>query len=337
MTMKAMTLAAPGGLDQIKLVERAAPPAPAAGEITIRVEACSLNFHDLGVANGRSPTKDGRILLSDGAGTVEAIGSDVTDFAVGDRVMSRIFPQWLDGPPQVGDFSLSPGDGVDGFACESVTAAETAFTHVPAGYSSAEAATVMTAGLTAWRALMVNGPLHPDDTILVQGSGGVSIFALQIAKAVGARVIATSSSDEKLERLRELGAAHVINYRKEPQWGKRAFEWTGGTGVDHVIDVGGGDTLAQSLSAVRIGGHIAIVGLLGGLAVDLPIIPILSKQARMQGCLVGSRADQLNFNTFLEKHKIKPIIGSSFALEDLADAFEFQQKGAHFGKIVLEV
>ncbi|KIZ45352.1 MULTISPECIES: NAD(P)-dependent alcohol dehydrogenase [Rhodopseudomonas] len=335
--MKAMVLEAPGGLGRIKLVETAPPPSPASDEVTVRVRASCLNYHDYGVAAGRSPTADGRILLTDGAGIVEAVGSGVVEFAPGEAAVSCVFPQWQSGSPQVSDFSQTPGDGVDGFACELVTAPARAFTHAPAGYSSAEAATLPTAGVTAWRALMVNGPLKAGEIVLIQGTGGVSLFALQIAKAAGAAVIATSSSDEKLARLRALGADHLINYRNEPEWGRLAHQWTSGKGIDHVIDVGGPTTLAQSLEAVKVGGHIAMIGLLGGLSVDLPIIPILAKQIRLQGCLDGSRQDQIDLVDFLGAHEIRPILDRSFALDKLADAFRYEESGAHFGKIVIEI
>ena len=255
--MKAMVLRAPGGLDRIELIDAASPPLPRSGEITVCIQASCINYHDLGVALGLTPlapTADGLVLLGDASGIVEAVGADVVDFVPSDAVVSCIFPQWQHGPPQVSDFSSTPGDGVDGFAREYVTLPASAFTRAPEGYSAAEAATLTTAGVTAWRALMVNGPLKASDTVLVQGSGGVSIFALQIAHAVGARVIATSSSDEKLERLRALGASYTINYRNQPEWGQLAFEWTEGRGVDHVIDVGGPATLSQSMGAVSIGG-----------------------------------------------------------------------------------
>ncbi len=246
-------------------------------------------------------------------------------------------PQCQSGPPQVSNFLQTPGDGVDGFACEYFTAAAYGFTRAPAGYSAAEAATIPTAGVTAWRTLMVNGPLHAGQTVLVQGSGGVSIYALQIAKAAGAAVIATSSSDDKLARLRGLGADRIINYRSIPEWGRSAHDWTGGKSVDHVIDVGGPATLRQSVQAVTVGGPIAMVGLLGGMETALPIIPILAKQIRLQGCLDGSRQDQHDLSVFLGAHGIRPVLDRSFRLENLADAFRYQQSGAHFGKIVIDI
>lgn len=311
--------------------------APGANEMRVRMKASCINYHDYGVASGAAPTEDGRILLTDGAGIVESIGSEVTGFLPGDAVLTCIFPQWRSGPPQVSDFSQTPGDGVDGVACDAFTAQAALFTPVPRGYSMAEAATVTTAGVTAWRALLVNGPLKAGETVLVQGSGGVSLYALQIAKALGARVIATSSSPDKLARLRALGADHVINYRDEPEWGRLAHEWTGGKGVDHVVDVGGPATLPQSIEAVKIGGHIAMIGILGGMHATIPMIPVFAKQIRLQGCLNGSWQDQSDLVEFLATHDIKPVVDRSFRLEDLAEAFRYEKSGLHFGKIVIEI
>ncbi len=204
--MEIIQLRAPVGLERLEIVDLPDPGAPGAGQIRVRIHASSLNYHDLGVVSGHMPSADRRIPMADGAGIVEAVGAGVSDFAIGDRVVSTFFPTWLNGDPVNGDFSTVPGDGVDGYAREWVVAKATSFTHAPQGWSHAEAATLTTAGLTVWRALVVNGGIKAGDTVLVQGTGGVSVFALQVAKALGATVIATSSSDEKLERARQLGA-----------------------------------------------------------------------------------------------------------------------------------
>lgn len=217
--LKAITLRAPGGLDRIARVELPDPGAPGPGAIRVRLHASSLNFHDYGVVSTPNRVSDGRIPMSDGAGIVEAVGDGVSEFKVGDHVVPCFFPNWLEGPPPIADFSTVPGDGVDGYAREIVVAPATAFTNMPKQYSFAEGATLTTAGVTAWRALVVNGALKAGEKVLVLGTGGVSIFALQIAKAMGALVAATSSSDEKLERVRALGAGHTINYRHHPNWG----------------------------------------------------------------------------------------------------------------------
>jgi NADPH:quinone reductase-like Zn-dependent oxidoreductase len=334
--MKAIRFRQPGGLERLEMAEIPDPGEPQPGQIRVRVHASSLNYHDLNVVLGQMRSVDGRIPMSDGAGVVEAVGAGVTEFAPGDAVVSTFFPQWLEGPASIGDFSTTPGDGADGFACEVVVRPATAFTHAPRGYTHAQAATLTTAGLTAWRALVVEGGIKPGDSVLVLGTGGVSIFALQLAKAMGATVIATSSSDEKLVRCRELGADEVINYRNEPEWGKRVMQLTNGRGVDHVVEVGGPGTLAQSIRASRIGGHIALIGVLTGVGGDVPTAMLMRKQQRLQGLIVGSRRHQIDFVRALEATKLKPVIDASFPLEKIADAFRLQQAGGHFGKIVLE-
>jgi NADPH:quinone reductase-like Zn-dependent oxidoreductase len=335
--MKAIRLAKPGGLDNLKLVDMEAPHAPGPGEIGVRIHANSLNFHDFAVAMGFIPATDGRIPMADGAGVVEAVGAGVSEFAIGDRVVSGFFPTWQDGPAMVGDFTTTPGDGVDGYARERVVTPATWFTHAPKGWSHAEAATITTAGLTAWRALVVDGGLKAGDSVLVLGTGGVSIYALQLARAMGAVVIATSSSDAKLERLRTLGAAHTINYKTTPEWGRRVLELTGGRGVDVVVEVGGPATLPQSIRAARIGGHIALIGVLTGRAGDIPTALLMAKQQKLQGLIVGSRRNQIDFVRALEVTGIKPVIDKTFALAQLADAFRHEASGAHFGKICVEI
>lgn len=333
--MKAITIASPGGLDQLVLSDRPDPGTPRAGEIRVALHATSLNFHDYLVCSGKSPPADGRIPMADGAGVVEAVGPGVTEFAPGDHVVSCFFPDWHAGPPKVADFKRVPGDGIDGFACDAVVLPATAFTKAPAGWSHEEAATITTAGLTAWRALVVDAGLKAGDTVLVLGTGGVSIYALQIAHAMGAQVIATSSSDEKLERAKELGASHTINYRSEENWGRKVMELTGGRGVDVVVEVGGPGTLAQSLQAVRIGGHVALIGVLTGVSGDVPTALLMAKQAKLQGLIVGSRQEQEDFVRALEISGIRPVIDRTFKLEELADAFQHQESGDHFGKIAV--
>jgi len=334
--MKGIRLRAPGGLDRLDVVDLPDPGAPGAGEIRVRLHASSLNYHDYGVVSGGMPTEDGRIPMSDGAGVVEAVGQGVTEFAAGDHVVSGFFPLWQDGPAEVGDFRTVPGDGVDGYAREAVVHPATWFTKAPRGYSHAEAATLTTAGLTAWRALVVDGGLKAGDTVLVLGTGGVSVFALQFARMMGATVIATSSSDEKLERVRGMGAAFTVNYRQQQDWGKRIKDWTGGQGVDHVVEVGGPGTLAQSLQAVRIGGHISLIGVLTGRSGEVPTALLMAKQARLQGLIVGSRRHQKEMVRALDSNGMRPVIDRAFPLEDIAAAFRHQESGRHFGKITLE-
>ncbi|WP_128255393.1 zinc-dependent alcohol dehydrogenase family protein [Falsirhodobacter deserti] len=334
--MKVIALRSPAGLDRLVREDRPDPGEPGPGEIRVALHGSSLNFHDLGVVTGRMPTEDGRIPLADGAGVVESVGAGVTEFASGDRVVSCFFPDWQDGAPTIGDFSRTPGDGMDGFAQEHVVLPATAFTRAPAGYDAVEAAAITTAGLTAWRALVGDGKLKAGDTVLLLGTGGVSIWALQIAKLMGATVAITSSSGEKLERARDLGADFLVNYREQQDWGRIVRDWTGGRGVDHVVEVGGPGTLGQSIEAVRVGGHISLIGVLTGGVGEVPTAALMARQARLQGLIVGSRREQQDFVRALDGSGIRPIVDRRFPLDQLADAFRFEMSGRHFGKIGVE-
>jgi NADPH:quinone reductase-like Zn-dependent oxidoreductase len=335
--MKTLRLHNPGGLDHLRIADIRDPDPPGRGEIRVRVHASSLNYHDLLVVSGRVPVDDGRIAMSDGAGVVEAVGEGVTEFAPGDVVVSCFFPCWQDGAPEVADFASTPGDGVDGYARELVVAPANWFTRAPRGYSFEEAATLTTAGLTAWRAPVVDGNLKAGDTVLALGTGGVSIFAAQIAKAMGAAVIVTSSSDEKLERARKMGADHIINYDRTKNWASSVLEVTSGRGADHVIEVGGPGTLPQSIEACRIGGHIALIGALTGRGGEIPTGRLMRRQQRLQGLIVGSRKHQQDFVRALDALSIRPVIDRTFLLEDTAEAFRYEMSGQHFGKICLKI
>ena len=330
---KAIILGPGGGYDRIGVEDRPAPP-PEPGEIKVRLHACSLNYHDYVVVSGKWGPKEPRIPMADGAGEILAVGEGVSGFAVGDTVVSTFFPTWLDGTPEVYAFGEVPGDGVDGYAREEVTAPATSFTHAPKGWTALEASTLPTAALTAWRSLFGDDRLKPGQSVLVQGTGGVSIFALQFARLAGATVIATSSSDEKLARLRELGADHVINYRDDPKWGATARRLSGG-GVDHVVEVGGPGTLAQSMTAVRIAGHISVIGILTGSAGQIDLMPALAKQVRLQGVLVGSRRQQIEMIRAIDASGLRPVIDRSFGLEEIGEAFRYLESNRHFGKICL--
>ena len=335
--MKTIRVGSPANLDTLLPVIVEDPGQPGPGQIRVKLAASSLNFHDYAVVAGMIATSAGRIPMSDGAGTVEAVGGGVTQFKVGDPVVSTFFPEWLDGAPPTTAFKTVPGDGVDGYAREAVVTPEHWFTRVPAGYSHAEAATLTCAGLTAWRALFVDGNVQPGSTVLIQGSGGVSVFALQLAKAAGARVIATSSSDEKLERLKSLGADELINYKEVPAWGLKTLKLTGGVGVDSVVEIGGAGTLDQSMMATRVGGHVALIGVLAGRAGPVQTALLMVKNLRVQGLTVGSRAQQLAMIAGIEASGIKPVISDHFPLENLADAFRHQAANKHFGKIVVDI
>jgi NADPH:quinone reductase-like Zn-dependent oxidoreductase len=334
--MRTIQLQKPGGLDRLQVTDTQRIP-PRRGEIVVRIGASSLNFHDYAVVTGMIPTPDGRVPMSDGAGEVIETGEDVTEFAVGDKVVSTFFPHWLDGEPERAVMGDVPGDAADGFAREYVTAPATSFTRAPAGYSDAEAATLTCAGLTAWRALVVNGAIKSGDTVLVQGTGGVSIFALQFAKAAGATVIATSSSDEKLERLRAMGADHLINYKTHENWGEIAREKTFGRGVDHVVEIGGSGTMPQSIAACRTGGHISLIGVLAGVGGHIPTVLVMHGNQRIIGLTVGARRHQQDMIRAIEANGLRPVIDRHFPLDQIADAFRHQESGKHFGKICLDI
>ncbi len=327
----------PSTLDTLEYVDIDEAPAPGPGEITVRIRASSLNYHDFAVVVGMIPAAAGRIPMSDGAGLVTAVGEGATEYAVGDLVVSTFFPDWLDGTPPATAFTRVPGDGIDGYARESVTALTHWFTRVPKGYNAAQAATLTCAGLTAWRALFVDNAIKPGDTVLVQGSGGVSIFALQFAKMAGAQVIATSSSGAKLERLKALGADHLINYKEVEAWGAAALGITGGKGVDCVVEIGGAGTLDQSMIATRVGGHVALIGVLAGFAGPVQTGLLMAKNLRVQGLTVGSRKMQLDMIAAIDANGLVPEISDHFGLENLADAFRHQAANKHFGKICVDI
>ncbi|MDP1554239.1 MAG: NAD(P)-dependent alcohol dehydrogenase [Hyphomonas sp.] len=334
--MKVAAVKKPGGLGNLVIEDRP-DPKPKAGEVLVRVRASSLNYHDFVVVLGGIPTPDGRIPMSDGAGEVVAVGDGVTKWKAGDKVLSLFFPGWQSGQIEAAGFASVPGDGADGFGCELYAGPETAFTRMPAGWTFDEAATLPCAALTAWRGMYVETRTKPGDWVLVQGTGGVSIFALQFAKATGARVIATSSSEAKMEKLRTLGADHVINYKETPDWGKKAFELTGGRGVDEVVEIGGPGTMAQSINACRPGGHISLIGVLTGVSGEVPTAALFSRNITLSGITVGSRRHQEDMVDALDATGIRPVIDSRFPLDQIAAAFAHQASQQHFGKIVLTI
>jgi len=328
---------APARLENLKLLEEE-PPKPRRGELLVRIRAASLNFLDDMLASGKkSPVANGRVPLSDGAGEVIAVGDDVDEFKVADAVVSTFYPYWLGGEMTAATRRDVPGESVDGYAREYVCMPAHAFTKAPPGYSHAEAATLTCAGVTAWRSLVVRGQVKPGDTVLTLGSGSVSLFAMQFAKAAGARVIATSSSEEKLEKLERLGADAVINYKTVPDWGQAARELTDGRGVDHVMEVGGPATLAQSISACRTGGHIALIGLLTGFTAEVSIPALFSNQIRLSGISIGSRADQEDMIRAIAVNRLKPVIDRRLPLQEIVGAFEHYESQKSFGKVCLDI
>ncbi|MFA5630761.1 MAG: NAD(P)-dependent alcohol dehydrogenase [Porticoccaceae bacterium] len=332
--MKVWEVRKPGGLSNLKLVERP-EISPQRGEVLVRWRATSLNYHDYLVVNGAIPVVEGRIPMSDGAGEIVAVGDGVEHWAPGDRVMSLYFRDWQEGRPTPAKTGELGGEDVDGCAVELTRLGAHQVTTVPRHMSFAEAATLPCAGLTAWRGLVVEGGLKAGDTVLVQGTGGMSILALQIAKAAGAYVFATSSSDDKLEQLKALGADEVINYSADASWGKTVFRLAGG-GVDHVLDVGGGATIRHSVEAARMGGRIALIGILGGVKGELVFPKLFTKQVRLTGLSVGSAEMQKEMVAAMETAKIRPVIDRAFAFDELVEAFRYQESGAQFGKIVVE-
>lgn len=335
--MKTVIVNKPAGLANLAVVDRPDPGQPGAGEMRVRLHACALNYHDYAVALGAIPAADGRILMSDAAGVVEAVGSGVSEFAAGDHVTSCFFPYWQNGSAPHGDFSHVPGDGIDGYAREAVVVPANWFTRAPRGYSHVEASTLPCAALTAWRSIVVEGQTKPGDTILILGTGGVAIFALQFAKMIGATAIVTSSSDDKLSRAKALGADHTINYKTNSDWGRLAKEATGGRGVDLTLEIGGPGTLAQSIVATRIGGHISLIGILTGMGGNVPTLNMMVKQICLKGIIVGNRDHQNDMIRAIEANGIKPVIDKTFPLAALADAFRHEESAQHLGKICVEM
>ncbi|MGY3611118.1 MULTISPECIES: zinc-dependent alcohol dehydrogenase family protein [unclassified Bradyrhizobium] len=334
--MRVVRLKSPGGLDNLVLMEEDAPK-PRPDELLVKIRACSLNLRDDFIVLGKTHCADDRIPLSDGAGDVIAVGEAVDEFKVGDAVVSTFYPHWQTGEMTSTTKREIPGDTFDGFARDYVCMPAHGFTKAPAGYTHVEAATLTCAGVTAWRGLVVCGQVKPGDTVLVIGAGSVSLFALQFAKAAGAQVIATSSSDERLEKLKSLGADMLINYKAAPDWGQKAKDLTDGRGVDHVIEVGGPATLAQSITACRTGGHIALIGVLTGFAGELVIPAVFSNQIRISGISIGSRADQSDMIRSITVNRPKPVIDRTFALDEIVAAFKYHEARKYFGKVCLEL
>ncbi len=326
------------GLDHLVRTERAVP-ALRPGQIRIRMKAVSLNFRDSLMVRGAYNPKQKLPLIpcSDGVGVVEEIGAGVTRVRVGDRVSPIFAQRWLSGEPSHEKLRSTLGGPFDGTLTEEMVLSEEGVVDVPAHLSDEAAATLPCAALTAWNALTGYTPVRAGDTVLVQGTGGVSIFALQLAKLSGCRVIASSSSDDKLERVRRLGADETLNYVTQPEWGRAARELTGGVGVDHIVEVGGSGTLAQSLKAIRIGGQISLIGVLAGNQKDLNINPIFMQAVRVQGILVGDRESFEAMNRAIALHRLEPMVDRVFAFDDAPAAFEALAKSQLFGKLCIRV
>jgi NADPH:quinone reductase-like Zn-dependent oxidoreductase len=336
--VKAYQVKSPTGIDALDIVD-APRPTPGPGEVLVRIHAAALNFRDLSVCSGRyarSVMPPNLIPLSDGAGEVVEVGAHVTRAKVGDRVAGCFFRNWPGGDAPTDLAANALGGGVDGVLAEYVVLREAALVQVPAHLSYAEAATLPCAAVTAWHALVERGRLRAGETVLVLGSGGVSVFALQLARLMGAEVIATSSDDGKLARLKELGAAHLVNYRTTPDWDVAVRAATGGRGVDQVVEVGGPGTLPRSLNALRYGGRVSLIGVLTGQAEMNPTM-IMAKGADVQGIFVGSTQMFEALNRALTAGAIKPVIDRIFPFDEARAAYRHLQAGAHFGKVVIAV
>jgi NADPH:quinone reductase and related Zn-dependent oxidoreductases len=334
--MKAYELQGSFAIESLNLTERP-EPRPKTGQVLVKLRAWSLNYRDLMTVKGlynpklRLPF----IPLSDGVGEVVAVGEGVTRVKAGDRVAGIFMQKWIDGELTEGKAKSALGGAIEGLLAEYAVLDEGGVVHVPKHLPDEEGATLPCAAVTAWHALVTEGDVKAGDTVLIQGTGGVSLFALQFARLLGARVIATSSSDAKLQRVLELGASDGINYRSVPEWGNRARELTGGVGVDHVVEVGGAGTLGESLRAVRMGGRISLIGVLAGAGGQVNPTPILMKNVRVQGIFVGSRAMFEAMNGTIARHRLRPVVDRVFGFDEIREALRHMESGSHFGKIVL--
>jgi NADPH:quinone reductase-like Zn-dependent oxidoreductase len=333
--MKAYELQPGFGIDNVTLADRP-DPRPGPGQVLLKMRAFSLNYRDLLVVTGKyNPKMKLPIIpLSDGVGEITAVGDGVTRVKVGDRVCPLFMQTWLSGPVTEAKARSALGGGNDGVLAEYAVFHQDGVTPVPAHLSDEEAATLPCAALTAWHALVTEGRVTAGDTVLIQGTGGVSLVALQFARMAGARVIATSSSDIKLARVRDLGASDGINYKSTPEWGDKVRELTAGVGVDHVVEVGGAGTMNQSLRSVRYGGRVSLIGVLTGGG-SFQLTPILMKNACVQGIFVGSREMFEAMNRAIALHRMRPVVDRVFGFGEVREALRFMESAGHFGKVCI--
>jgi len=335
--MKAYVLRDGFGLENVRLEDRPIP-SPGPGEVLIRMKAVSLNARDIGVIDGfYEPNRTEPLIpVSDGVGEVVALGKQASKFSLGERVSGIFTQSWITGEPTRHNWVTTLGCPLDGMLAEYVVLPEEGLVRVPGHLTDEEAATLACAAVTAWHAIVEEGQVQAGDTVVVQGTGGVSLFALQFAKLLAARVIATSSSDEKLAKAKVLGADHGINYRTTPDWEQAVLAYTEGRGADHIVDLGGSATLNRSIAALKVGGQISIVGLLSGAVVDgFAIVPAILRKARLQAINVGSREMFERMNLAIEQHALRPVIDRSFPFSQSLDAFRYMAQGSAFGKVTI--
>jgi len=325
--------------DEVRLVmKEVAQPTPGANEVLVRVRATSLNRRDLSILQsqyGGGNPRTGLVPLSDGAGEVIGVGPGVTRFEVGDRVAGIFFASWVDGRPSARTNASARGGAIDGMLSEMIVSHEDGLVEIPEHLSFIEAATLPCAGVTAWNALFKHGGLVEDDFVLLEGTGGVSIFGLQFSVAAGARPIITSSSDEKLVHAREMGAYGTVNYRTNTEWQDEVRAITGNAGVTQVLEVGGRDTLPKAIRALGYGGHITIIGGLSGFANAMPIGSFIGRSIKVTGIYVGSRADFEAMNAFITQHQLRPLVDKVFTFDNAPAAYDHMASGNHMGKIVI--
>lgn len=337
-TQEQYRLVRSGAQGPFKLERDTAPVRePGPGQVLVKVHAASLNRRDVFVMHGQYPVgpRESLVPLSDGAGEVVAIGSGVTRLRVGDRVAAIFFQNWLSGRPSPEFLHSALGGQVDGMLSQYVTLDQQGLVKLPANLTYEQGATLPCAGVTAWNGLFTRGHMQRGDWVLLEGTGGVSSFGLVFAVAQGAKAIVTSSSDAKLEQARELGASGTVNYKNVPEWEKPVRELTSGLGVQEVLEVGGKDTLPHALASLSVGGHVALIGGLGGFGGDVPVMALLGANATASGIYVGSRADFEAMNAFIEAHDVKPIVGRVIAFQDAKAAYDLMESDAFFGKIVI--
>jgi NADPH:quinone reductase-like Zn-dependent oxidoreductase len=337
--MRAIAISEGFGIDRLTPVQRSFPEELGGSEVLVRLHAASLNFRDLLMVEGKYNPDQTLPLVpcSDGAGVVSAVGSGGTGWRVGDRVMPCFAQGWVDGRFTPSFRHITLGGPLDGTLSTHILVQAEGLVRLPAGLEFVEGACLPCAALTAWSAIVEQGRIGRGDVVVIQGTGGVALAALQFASALGSTTIVTSKSDQKLERARSLGASHTINYRQHPEWSRNVKELTGGVGADHVLELGGPATIRQSVRAVRGGGCVSMIGVLGGAVAELDLPLVVMRNVRLQGVTVGSRRAFERMVEFIEENDIRPVVDRVFALEDSASAFRYLRSAAHFGKICIDI